>query len=164
MRSGLKLDRMDFKILAQLQRKGRCSNVELADQVGLSPSPCLARVKRLQKIGVIEGYGAHLGMARLGDFVIVFTEVTISNHRRKDLRRFEEAAEQFPEIMDCYNVSGGYDFLLKIVTRSVSHFQQVMDSLLEADLGIEKFSSYIVLRIPFVKHEIPLGRLFGERA
>ena len=163
MRSGLKLDRMDFKILAQLQRMGRCSNVELADQVGLSPSPCLARVKRLQKIGVIEGFGAHLSMAKLGDFVIVFTEVTISNHRRKDLRRFEEAAEQFPEIMDCYNVSGGYDFLLKIVTRSVSHFQQVMDSLLEADLGIEKFSSYIVLRIPFVKHEIPLGRLFGER-
>ena len=162
MRSELKLDRMDFKILEHLQRMGRCSNVELADLVGLSPSPCHARVKRLEKIGVIEGFGAHLSMSKLGDVLIVFTEVTISNHRRKDLRRFEEAAEMFPEVMECYNVSGGYDFLLRIVTRSVAHFQSVMDSLLEADLGIEKFSSYIVLRVPFVKHQLPLDRLFGE--
>lgn len=162
MRLGLKLDRLDFRILAHLQRMGRCSNVELADMVGLSPSPCHTRVRRLQKIGVIEGFGAHLAMTKLGDFLIVFTEITISNHRRKDLRRFEEAAEVFPEIMECYNVSGGYDFLLRIVTRSVSHFQSVMDALLEADLGIEKFSSYIVLRVPFVKHELPLDRLFGD--
>lgn len=162
MRVGPKLDRMDFKILAQLQRIGRCSNVELADLVGLSPSPCLMRVKRLQRIGVIEGFGAHLAMAMLGDFLIVFAEITISNHRRKDLRRFEEAAEMFPEIMECYNVSGGYDFLLRVVTRSVSHFQSVMESLLEADLGILKFKSYIVLRVPFLKHELPIDRLFGE--
>lgn len=163
MRSGLKLDRMDFKILAHLQRMGRCSNVELADMVGLSPSPCLTRVNRLQKIGVIEGFGVQIGLAKLGEFVIIYTEITICNHRRKDLRRFEDAAEACPEIMECYNVSGGYDFLLKIVTRSVSHFQKIMDSLLEADLGIEKFSSYIVMRVPFVKHQVPLERLFGER-
>ena len=66
MPSALKLDRMDFKILTHLQMMGRCSNVELADMVGLSPSPCLTRVKRLQKIGVIEGYGAHLAMSKLG--------------------------------------------------------------------------------------------------
>jgi DNA-binding Lrp family transcriptional regulator len=162
MRTRVELDPTDFKILAHLQRMGRCSNVELADMVGLSPSPCLIRVKRLQKIGVIEGFGAHLAMTTLGDFLIVFAEITISSHRQKDLRRFEEAAEMFPEITECYNVSGGYDFLLKILTRSVSHFQTVMDSLLEADLGIEKFSSYIVLRVPFVKHEIPLDRLLGE--
>ena len=163
MRSGFELDRMDLKILAHLQRMERCSNVELANSVGLSPSHCLTRVKRLQSIGVIEGFGAHLAMAKIGDFLTVFTEVTISNHRRKNLQRFEEAAETFPEIMECYNVSGGYDFLLKIVAGSVSHFQSVMDSLIEADLGIEKFSSYIVLRVPFVKHEFPLKRLFGER-
>ena len=159
----LKLDRMDFKILEHLQRTGRCSNVELADMVGLSPSPCHARVKRLEKIGIIEGFGAHLALAKLGDFLIVFIEVTISHHRRKDMRRFEEAAEKFPEIMECYNVSGGYDFLLRIVTRSVSHFQNIMEALLEAELGIEKFSSYIVMRVPFVKHELPIDRLFGDR-
>jgi len=166
MGSRLKLDRMDFKILDHLQRMGRCSNVELADLVGLSASPCLTRVKRLERIGVIEGFGAHLAMAKLGDFLIVFTEVTLTNHRREDLRRFEETAERFPEIMECYNVSGGYDFLLRIVTRSVSHFQNVMDSLLdslhEANVSVDKFSSYIVLRVPFLKHEIPLDRLFGD--
>ena len=162
MRSGIKLDRLDFKILAHLQRQGRCSNVELADSVGLSASPCLTRVKRLEKIGVIEGYGAHLALAKLGDFLIVFAEVTLRHHRREDLRRFEAAAEKFPEIMDCYNVSGGYDFLLRVITRSVSHFQGIMDSLLEADLGVEKFSTFIVLRVPFLKHEFPLDQLFGE--
>jgi DNA-binding Lrp family transcriptional regulator len=102
-------------------------------------------------------------MAKLGDFLIVFTEITISNHRRRDLRRFEEAAECFPEIRECYNVSGGYDFLLKIVTRGVPDFQQVMDSLLEADVGIEKFSSYIVLRVPFTKHGVPLDSFLQAR-
>lgn len=162
MRAGLDLDRMDFKILDHLQRMGRCSNVELAEMVGLSASPCLTRVKRLQEIGVIEGFGAHLALAQLGDFLIVFSEVTLSGHRRHHMRRFEEAARMVPEIMECYSVSGGYDFLLRIVTRSVSHFYDIMDGLLQADLGIEKFSSYIVLRVPFVKHELPLDRLFGH--
>ena len=164
MHLSLKLDRIDFKILTHLQRVGRCSNVELADHVGLSASPCLSRVKRLSQSGVIEGFGAHLAMTKVGDFLIVFTEVTISNHRREDLRRFEEAAEKVPEVMECYNVSGGYGFLLRTVTRSISHFQMVMDSLLEANLGIEKFSSYIVLRVPFMKRELPLDRLFGDQA
>jgi DNA-binding Lrp family transcriptional regulator len=166
MGSQLKLDRMDFKILDHLQRMGRSTNVELADSVGLSASPCLTRVKRLERIGVIEGFGVHLALAKLGDFLIVFTEVTLTNHRREDLRRFEETAEKFPEIMECYNVSGGYDFLLRIVIRSVSHFQNVMDSLLdsllEANVSVDKFSSYIVLRVPFLKHELPLDRLFGD--
>ena len=162
MREGFDLDRMDFKILDHLQRMGRCSNVELAEMVGLSASPCLTRVKRLQKIGVIEGFGAHVALAQLGDFTIIFSEVTIDAHRREHLRRFEEAAAAVPEIMECYNVSGGYDFLLRIVTRSISHFRGIMDLLLQADLGIEKFSNYIVLRVPFVKHELPLDRLFGD--
>ena len=162
MRQGVELDRTDFRILAHLQRMGRCSYIELADRVALSPSPCLTRVRRLQKIGVIEGYGAHIALAKIGDALVVFTEVTISNHRRKDLGRFEPAAQNIPEIMECYNMSGGYDFLIKVVVRSVAHFQSVMDGMLEADLGIEKFSSYIVLRVPFVKREYPLDELFGS--
>ncbi|RVQ66390.1 Lrp/AsnC family transcriptional regulator [Croceicoccus ponticola] len=162
MQSRFALDRIDFKILDHLQKMGRCSNVELAEMVGLSPSPCLSRVKRLQQAGVIEGFGAHVALARLGDYLIVFSEVTIDAHRRQHLRRFEKAAAAVPEIMECYNVSGGYDFLLRIVARSVSHFQEVMEGLLVADLGIRKFQSYVVLRVPFVKHELPLDRLFRE--
>jgi DNA-binding Lrp family transcriptional regulator len=160
MRPGKGVDSLDFRILACLQRAGRCSNVDLAEEVGLSPSPCLARVKRLEDHGYIKSYGAHLELAKLGDFVIVFTEVTMSEHRQRDFRRFEEAVRQCPEIMECYNVSGGYDYLLKVVVRSVAHYQDTMDSLLRAEVGITRFFNYIVLRVPFIKHEYPLDRLF----
>ena len=153
------LDWMDFKILMHLQRAARCSNVDLAEAVGLSPSPCLVRVKRLQEIGMIRSYNASIALEKLGDFVIVFSEITISNHRRRDFDRFEEAVSEFQEIIECYNVSGGYDYLLKIVTTSVAEFQRVMDQLLEMDIGIEKFSSRIVLRRPIEKKDNPIGMI-----
>jgi len=161
MSPGPKLDRLDFKILAHLQRSGRCSNVELADEVGLSPSPCLARVKRLERHGYIVSYGAHLGLAKLGKFVVVFTEVTIKDHRRPDFQRFEQATAKIPEIMECYNVSGGYDYLMKVVVRSVAHYQEMMEGILAMDIGVERYFTYIVLRVPYIKHAYPLKQLFG---
>ena len=86
MGSAISLDQFDLKILAHLQREGRCSNVELADAVGLSQSPCLVRTKRLQEVGVIRGYGADIALEKLGRNVIVFSEVTISSHRRPDFQ------------------------------------------------------------------------------
>jgi DNA-binding Lrp family transcriptional regulator len=160
MRNRAQLDRLDFKILEYLQSTGRCSNVELANAVGLSPSPCLARVKRLQRIGVIDGFGAHLAMNNIGNFLIIFAEVTLSNHRKTDLKRFETAAAAIPEIIECYNVSGGYDFLIKVAVQSVAHFHNVMDEVVEDSLKIKVFRSYVVLRVPFIKHEYPLSRLF----
>src|SRR3954467_10345905 len=94
------LDRFDLKILAHLQRDGRCSNVELADAVGLSQSPCLVRTKRLQDAGVIRGYGADVALEKLGGYVIVFSEVTVSRHRRHDLHKFEEVVAGHGEIVD----------------------------------------------------------------
>ena len=160
MRPGKRIDSLDFRILAHLQRAGRCTNVDLADEVGLSPSPCLARVNRLEGNGYIKSYGAHLELAKLGDFITVFTEVTMSGHRPHDFRRFEDAVSACPEIMECYNVSGGYDYLLKVVVRSVVHYQETMDALLDAEIGITRFFSYIVLRAPLIRHEYPLERLF----
>src|SRR6185437_3180947 len=122
-------------ILTHLQTAARCSNVDLADAVGLSPSPCLVRVKRLQESGLIRGYSADLVLQKLGEFVIVFSEITISNHRRQDFRLFEDTVAQFREIIECYNVSGGYDYLMKIVTTSVGRFQKIMDELLASDIG-----------------------------
>jgi DNA-binding Lrp family transcriptional regulator len=151
------IDRFDLKILAHLQREGRCTNVELADAVGLSQSPCLVRTKRLQELGVIRGYGADIALEKLGSHVIVFSEVTISSHRRHDFRKFEQAAAAHREIVECYNVSGGYDYLLKVVATSVARFQELMERLLQDDIGIEKFNSRIVLRQPFDKRAIPLS-------
>jgi DNA-binding Lrp family transcriptional regulator len=157
MSPAVTLDRFDLKILAHLEREGRCSNVELADAVGLSQSPCLVRTKRLQESGVIRGYGADIALEKLGEYVMVFSEVTISSHRRHDFRRFEEAADRHREIVEWYNVSGGYDYLLKIVAPGVGHFQALMERLLQDDVGIEKFTSRIVLRQCSGKRSYPLG-------
>jgi DNA-binding Lrp family transcriptional regulator len=163
MRSSASLDPFDIKILAHLQREGRCSNVELAAAIGLSESPCLSRTKRLQEIGVIRGYGADIALEQLGSHVIVFSEVTLSSHRPRDFRKFETGAGKYEEIVECYNISGGYDYLLKIVAPSVACFQELMERLLEDDIGIEKFSSRIVLRQPFEQRKYPLNILISGK-
>jgi len=162
MMPGLKLDRIDLKILAKLQQAGRITNVELADAVGLSPSPCLTRVKRLEQAGYITGYGAHINLRKLGEFLTIFTEVTLSEHRRGDFSRFESRIFKLDEIVECHLVSGGYDYLLKFVTRGVSHYQSIIEGMLESDYGIEKYFSYVVIKSPFIKHHFPIQNLFGE--
>ena len=128
--------------------------------MGLSPSPCLQRTKRLEAAGYITGYGAQLNLAKLGDLVVVFTEMTLSDHRRTDFARFEAAVERMDEVVECHLVSGGYDYLLKFVTRGIPHYQAVIEAMLDRGLGIEKYFSYIVIKSPVVKQGLPLGTLF----
>ncbi|AOR76432.1 Lrp/AsnC family transcriptional regulator [Novosphingobium resinovorum] len=163
MTLGLKLDRIDLKILAQLQRSGRMTNVELADAVGLSPSPCLTRVKRLEKAGFIGGYSAQINLDKLGEMLTVFTEVTLTEHRSGDFSRFETKIRKIDEIVECHLVSGGYDYLLKFVARGVAHYQQIVEAMLEGDYGIEKYFSYVVIKSPFIKQHYPIQKLFGEQ-
>ena len=161
MSNDCKLDRIDLRILAQLQKRGRITNVELADAVGLSPSPCLIRVKRLEKAGYIVGYGAQIQLEKLGDVQVVFTEVTLADHRREDFIKFVNAVKDVDEIVECHLASGGYDYLLKFVTRSVGHYQSIIEGLLERDIGIEKYFSYVVIKTAFVKSHYPLETLFS---
>lgn len=162
MELGPKLDRIDLKILTKLQQSGRITNVELAEAVGLSPSPCLTRVKRLEKAGYITGYGAHINMRKLGEYLTVFTEVTLSEHRQGDFARFETRIAKIDEIVECHTVSGGYDYLLKFVARGVAHYQSVIEGMLEGEYGIEKYFSYVVIRSPFIKRHYPIQDLFGK--
>lgn len=162
MSSSTKLDRIDLKILAELQSHGRITNVDLAELVGLSPSPCLTRVKRLEAAGFITGYGARLELKKLGDVLTVFTQVTLSDHRSEDFARFEAAVRGVSEIIECHLVSGGHDYLLKFMTNGVQHYQAVIEKLLERNVGIEKYFSYIVIKTPFVKPHYPIERLFGR--
>jgi DNA-binding Lrp family transcriptional regulator len=163
MNLGPKLDRLDFRILAQLQRNGRITNVELSDAVGLSPSPCLARVKRLEKAGYITGYGAHIALAKLGSTLTVFTQVTLKDHRSSDFSKFEQKARTVDEIVECHLVSGGYDYLLKFMARDVAHYQEIIEEILERDFGIEKYFSFIVIKSPIIKRYDPIETLFEER-
>lgn len=157
-----KLDRIDIKILAELQRNGNITNANLAAAVGLSASPCLQRVKRLESAGVISGYGAHVNVAKLTSTVSVFTEIMLHDHRREDFVRFEANLRDFEEITECHLVSGGYDYLLKFVVKDIGHYQEVIERLLDRNLGIEKYFSYIVIRSPFLKHGVPLEKLLAD--
>ena len=159
-----KLDRIDIKILSELQRNGRITNVDLAGAVGLSASPCLMRVKRLEKAGYIEGCGAQIGLQKLGDVLMVFTEVTLSDHRHEDFARFENAIRGINEIIECHLVSGGYDYMLKFITQGVNHYQSIIEGLLERNIGIEKYFSYIVIKSPFIKKHYPIESLFARDA
>ena len=158
----LKLDRIDINILCELQKSGRITNVELAELVHLSPSPCLMRVKKLQEAGYITGYSARIDLARLGETLTVFTEVTLKNHRQIDFDRFLNAIRNVDNCVECHLISGGYDYLLKFVTTGVVDYQSIMESLLASDAGIDKYFSYVVIKSAFVKDHLPLDVLFPE--
>jgi DNA-binding Lrp family transcriptional regulator len=159
MRAAPKLDRIDINILVQLQADGRMTNVDLANAVGLSPSPCLQRVKRLESAGYISGYGAHINLAKLTESVTVFTEVTLADHRRADFVKFEASIRNIDELLECHLVSGGYDYLLRFLVRNIASYQELMETLLERNIGIEKYFSYIVIKTPILKHSLPVKRL-----
>lgn len=159
----LKLDRIDVKILAELQKNGRITNVELADLVALSPSPCLMRVKKLQQAGYITGYAAQINVAKLGETLTVFTEFTLKNHRPPDFARFQEALEKIDSCIECHLVSGGYDYLAKFVTAGIVDYQNIIEALIDRDVGVDKYFSFVVIKTPFVKTQIPLTRLFADR-
>lgn len=158
----MKLDRIDLKILSELQKNGRITNVELAELVHLSPSPCLMRVKKLQSAGYITGYSAQIDIAKLGETVVVFTEFTLKNHRHIDFARFQKTMEDIDACVECHLVSGGYDYLLKFVTAGIAEYQSIIEDLIEKDIGIDKYFSFIVIKSPFVKPHLPLTDLFNN--
>lgn len=158
--TSVKLDRIDIKILAELQRNGRITNTDLADAVALSPSPCLARVKRLEKSGFITSYNARIALDKLGETATVFTEVTLGDHHTQDFEKFERNIRTIDEVVECHLISGGYDYLLKFITRGIVHYQELMEDIIERDFGIAKYFSYIVLKSPIEKLHYPLVKLF----
>lgn len=156
----MKLDRIDINILAELQKNGRITNIDLADAVALSPSPCLARVKRLEKSGYIRSYNANIALDKLGETATVFTEITLVNQHAQNFAQFERKISTVDEVIECHLISGGYDYLLKFVTCGIIHYQSLMEEIQEQDFGIAKYFSYVVLKSPIVKLHYPLQTLF----
>ncbi len=156
-----KLDELDLRILALLQREGRISKLELSERVGLSPSACHERVRRLEAARVIRGYHADVDASRVVRVSTVFTEVTLDQHRAEDFARFEQAILQVPEVMECVATGGGIDYLVRFVVRDIDHYQRVVDGLLAADVGIGKYFSYIVTKPVKQTGELPLQHLLG---
>ncbi|RWK44653.1 Lrp/AsnC family transcriptional regulator [Mesorhizobium sp.] len=158
----MKLDKIDIKILSQLQKNGRVTNVELADLVNLSPSPCLMRVKKLQAEGFITGYSAQIDVSKLGQTLTIFTEVTLKHHQQNDFARFLTAIQKVDSVIECHLVSGGYDYLVKFVTTGISEYQTIMERMIELDIGIDKYFSFVVLKSPIVKSHLPLDAIFDR--
>lgn len=156
----MKLDRIDIKILSELQKNGRMTYVELAELVNLSATPCLVRVKKLQAEGYIGGYSAMINIGKLGQVLTVFTEITLRNHRQADIARFMSAIQNIEQIIECHVVSGDYDYLVKFVASSIGEYQSLMERLIEMDIGIEKYFSFVVLKSPITKYHMPLANLF----
>ena len=158
----IRLDRLDLKILATLQSAGRMTNLELAETVSLSATPCLQRVKRMEAAGYIRGYGAQLDIDRLCSNIVVFTEVTLNNHRREDFLRFERGIQEIPHILNCFLVTGGYDYLAQFIARDILDYQNAVESLLDRDLGVEKYFSYVTIKQVKRSPGYPLGLLVPD--
>jgi len=141
-----KLDDIDVRILAALQREGRITKAALAERVHLSPTPCWARLKRLEKAGLIRGYHADIRLERLASFTAVLVEITLKQHRFQDFERFEAAMQKTPEVVECLATGGGIDYLLKIVVPDIDAYQRLIDGLLVAEVGIDRYFTYVVTR------------------
>ncbi|MCP3731466.1 Lrp/AsnC family transcriptional regulator [Sphingomonas sp. MG17] len=158
----MKLDRIDIRILAELQKNGRLTNNDLADRVHLSASPCLMRLKKLRTAGLIRGFTAEIDLSRLADILTVFTEVTLARHRPEDLARFVGALEGIENVTECHLVSSGYDYLVKFNTCGISEYQDIIERLLDMGVGMKKYFSYIVFKTPILPRQLPLSTVFRE--
>lgn len=139
-----RLDARDIKILAILQREGRIPKAALAERVNLSATPCWERLRRLEDAGIIESYGAQISLKAFGPVAIVFVEIEIESHRSEDFARFEKAVARIPEIVECWAVGGGIDYLCKVVVRNLADYQALVERMLAEQVGIRRYYSYVV--------------------
>ena len=139
-------DPVKRKILHVLQREGRLTNQELADRVGLSPSPCWRRVKELQEEGVIRRYAALLDPEKVGVGECVFTLVNLEMHNRDSLAAFEAAVKNRPEILECYAITGDADFLLKVHVPNIRAYDRLLNEVLFRIPGMKHVKSSFTLR------------------
>lgn len=153
------LDKIDIKILSVLQENGRISNVELAERVALSPTPCLRRVKRLEEEGVIALYRAELDKRALGLGVTAFVCINISDHGPKATDAFLSSVELIDEIVACHVLSGQFDFLLEVVTETLDHYASVMLDRLGGLPGVSALQTSFALRTSKRSRRLPLGHL-----
>ncbi len=140
-----RLDERDIKILSILQKEGRITKTSLAERLNLSLTPSWDRLQRLEEAGVIESFGAKLSSKFLNNFHLVITEVELESHKEGEFARFENAIMEFDEVLSCWSVGGGLDYILKILVRDVADYQAFLRRVLNADMGLRRYFSYAVI-------------------
>ena len=158
----LSLDRIDIKILDILQKDGRISNTKLAEEVNLSATAALARVQKLTADGYILGYEAKLNPLILGANFVVFVEILLDKTTPNALDEFSEAVVQYPEIMACHMISGGFDFLVKIRCANMDEFRRISGNVLWRLPGVKETRSYPVMEV--IKDSSQLHLSFKPRS
>lgn len=141
-----RLDAYDIKILQILQQQGRITKSALAKAIHLSVTPCWERVKRLESLGIIEGYGARINVEALFKHTVVLLEVSLKQHHAQAFEQFEQAMQQANEVVECYATGGGVDYIVKVTCRDIEQYQALIDTWLDADIGIERYFTYIVTK------------------
>ncbi len=139
------LDKIDQSILKILQKDGRISNVKLAQSINLSPTPCLERVKRLEKDGYIRGYVALLNSDLLGSALVSFIEVSLDRTTTRALDDFRSAVMKMEEVQECHMVAGGFDYLIKVRTRDMAHYRRFLGEKLSVLPDISSTHTYVVM-------------------
>ena len=139
------LDRIDLKILRILQRNGRMSNIELSRRVNLSPAPCLARVRRLEKSGYITGYKAELNPELLGFSLLAYVEITLDRTTPDVFEKFKQAVQDVPEIEECHMVAGGFDYLIKVRSPDMDAYRKILGEKIATLPGVLQTHTYVVM-------------------
>lgn len=153
----LELDRIDRKILAILQAQGRISNTELAQQIGLSMSPCSERVRRLERGGVITGYHARVDPAAVGRELLVFVEITLSSKSAEVFDKVRAELQLMPQVQECHLVSGSFDYLVKARLAGMDEYRSLLGDILKKLPVPAQSHSYVVMEKVKESLEIPLG-------
>ena len=152
------LDRTDKKILDTLQRNGKISNVDLAAQVHLSPSPCLERVRSLEKRGYIKEYVAHLNPELLDAALVAYIEISLKRTATQDLDDFNQRMRELDEVVECVMVAGGFDYLIKIRTENMQSYRSFLGEKLAAIEGVAQTHTYAVMEEVKSTHIIPVDK------
>lgn len=153
---GQRLDHIDRRILSLLQAEGRMTNVELAARVGISPPPCLRRVRALEQAGFIKGFHAALDPQKLGFEVTVFAQVRLRSQAEADLRAFEELARGWPVVRECHMLNGEVDFILKCVATDLKAFQRFLTESLTPAPNVASVKTSLVIRSGKNEPGVPL--------
>lgn len=156
----LKLDDRDLKILSILRQEGRISKAALAERVNLTAAPCWERLKRLEDAGIITGYHADVALKKVAPHIVVFMAAELEGHRAENFQLFERAIERLDEIVSCWAIGGGFDYILQIVTRDIDAYQRLVDHLLESRVGLVRYFTYVVTKPVKLSKTLPFDKLF----
>lgn len=150
------VDNKDREILDLLQKNGRMSISEIAVKVSLSDTPCLRRVKKLEEVGVISGYGAQLNNKELGLNVLIYAFIKLQGNTDKNAERFEQAALALDNVLECSVISGRHDYLLKVIAKDLEDYERFVKKSLGNISAINAIESTVVLKQTFAKTSLPL--------